>query len=429
MLSGNDETPFEKIKEYTLSRLQKISELLSDEIGLDHLVILKILQIEIHKVKEKELFSSDNFVANLENLAAFIQSARKGMTALAHNNSACKKLDEHLRILQLHIQNYNFYQSLGINYFAAPLVQSPKFDYGQYTGNDTSFARPDYLDDKRIDEIDAFSIVYVSAPQPNPYGHVLLGLGSIGFLHVNALYDRPQFISIENFNRYLLQDQRQVIGIQHVYIPDMQAARNRLLELNQKPWLWRMFWDNCANFADVVFKAGGASYAEIDTQHIGNYHNNSQYPTERVHHASPVSLHYNLFYSLQTNISQPLIETTHVGPKNFDVEYFYANARKNGLPKNKAKAYANYRTVEGLSHSKAQYHADPSWAHYFVLQLAALSRTAMLPLFFLASTPLFMHVAWVKAKSLFCSSSSTLFRENDQNKSDSNDEIPSPRFE
>jgi hypothetical protein len=402
---------FNHIKEKTLLFLKpsEATNHIRGEINLDshiqlNLLLHKLIN-QINDVSGDEDMAHDRFIEALTKIAAYIETARIDAALFLKKKQVQKRFDLYLHALQLHLQNYDYYQSIGIDFFQdeSPTgIPSNLFyninidvtcsgakpsDYLNFISSPPC-APPDYITPDIIDKVTEFSIVYVTALSPNPYGHILLGLGDQGYIHINALYDKPQYIPREKFNSYLRDTTHMLLGVQQIYTPNLEGARTKLHELSQKPWFWRAYWANCANFSDMVLNAGGAPYAHIDPLHIGNYHHHTQYPAKRLACAHPLSLNKPQYEMLSTEDKSSLKNHHEDVPLK---KHFKKIGKQAGLEGEKAKRYAHYRIHEGLSHKRAQHKVEPTWVNFLAMHHNKIENIALLhPLFFILASPLLL---------------------------------------
>lgn len=381
---------------------------LGAKIDLNLILYRLIKQIQqIHLPDEEEFgeIKVDSFIKGLETIAIAIKAARADVMKIDEAKRHLRKVDLYLQTLQLNLQNYRYYQSIGIDFFAndsrTGLATTASYSCMEYIGMpalfntvkdnkaDLSISRANYITEKIIDEINEFTIVYITAPNPNPYGHVLLGLGDKGYIHINALYDKPQYIPVEAFNDYLNEQGRVVLGVQQVYVPDIEKAREKLRELCNQSWLWRLYWNNCVSFADTVLHAGGVGYAELDPFHIGDYHGYQQLPIERICYINEYALNKGKYDTLEVNQKRKVMSQGLAEPLK---QQYEQAANYSGLNTEQKRKYVYYRMHEGLSHEKAQYEANPSWLNFFVMHQDKLRASVLIHplLFFLAMPVLFV---------------------------------------
>lgn len=386
------------------------------DLNIDTHIALNLMLLALRKkIADLPDDITDNaFIQALEEMAELIQSSRHEAAVLLENHCCHKKFDLYLQALQLHLQNYEYYLSIGIDFFSdstktgipshlfynmgLPCCGTPPADFLNMISYDIVM-EPEYARPEIINHISEFYIVYVTASSPNPYGHILLGTDQ-GYFHVNAAQDRPQYIPKEKFNDYLRDTVHMVLGVQQIFVPDMKAAREKLLELNEKSWLWRL-GHNCANFSHVVLTAGGVSHAHVDPVHIGNYHK-TQYPVELLGYINPVSLNKKVYSALSTEEKANL--KNHLEGDVPLKKHFIGLGKCAGLKGKEAKAYARYRMDDGMSHRKAQYKAKPCFMNFLVLHHNKIRNVAALhPLLFILATP-FLALSCIKSLSFHVNS-------------------------
>ena len=288
------------------------------------------------------------------------------------------KMIRHLRTLQLYLINEEAYAELGIYYNDTLSTVDCSSAFATY------FDPEAYFDVTEANEIDSFSLVFVSGISPNPHGHVLLKLGNKGYLHIYALYDKPLFIPQAEFGDFLKKSGQTLLGIQQIHVPDIESAQKKLCQLAENKWLWLMYKNNCEDFAEQVLRAGGASCAQLDPKHLGDYYGHTAYPFKRFD-ALPQE-----HFILTTNdlTVKERKKTVHSQHK----EAFRRIGREQGFAPEKAKEYARYRLKEGLSHRDAQYKTEPSFKHFLMRHTHMLAAVCSLnPLAFAIVAPVLIY--------------------------------------
>jgi len=102
-------------------------------------------------------------------------------------------------------------------------------------------------------------IVIVSGAKLNPYGHMLLNTGgkSGNFFQVSDLYGFPRFMNGEQFQRYLDENNKFIVTVFSVDIPDPQKAEMKLEEILSRKWVWGIVFHNCEGLVEEIVVAGG----------------------------------------------------------------------------------------------------------------------------------------------------------------------------
>ncbi len=120
---------------------------------------------------------------------------------------------------------------------------------------------------KKLDAIDfnKLAIIYVTGGKANPYGHSILKLGDYGYIHINTLNDKPQFIrDDEHFAAYLRAQGGRVFYIHPLdNLKHPEAAKAMLAESVQQTWAWKMTHNNCLTFIHKIAFAGGVTPAQL----------------------------------------------------------------------------------------------------------------------------------------------------------------------
>ncbi len=123
------------------------------------------------------------------------------------------------------------------------------------------------LPDDVLDKIDYLSILYVTPGPHNPYGHSILQLGDQGYLHINTLNGRPQYLSPEMLPTHLKINKAEIAAIQNLPIRNLENAKVAIKKLSSKRWFWRGTHHNCLSFAQAIAIAGGVSFTELGCDH------------------------------------------------------------------------------------------------------------------------------------------------------------------
>lgn len=414
----------------------KPSEALShvrDDLNIDIFInlhrLLTQLRKEIDALQAPPEHEEDEkaFHKTLEEMAELIQATRHKAAALLEQHPSQKKFDLYLNALQLHLQNYDYYLSIGIDFFTdqsktgfpselfynmgLPWCGTQLSDYLGLFYYDVVM-QPEYPNDETIDKISEFFIVYVTAASPNPYGHVILGTDQ-GYFHANGLSDRPQYFPKEQMNEYLRKTFHLILGVQQVYVPHPEESRKALKTLKDEIWHWRPK-HNCVNFAHTVLTAGGVSHAHVDPIHIGDYNHHIQYPVELLGYANPISLNKKAYDTLPKEKKAAL---KHHHEDDIPVKKHFIHLGKcAGLQKKEAKTYAKHRMDDGMRHKEAQYKTKPSFMNFLVLHHHKIECVAVLnPLLFILATP-FLVLAHLKLATYHVNSFFYKGKKNQENK-------------
>ncbi len=107
-----------------------------------------------------------------------------------------------------------------------------------------------------------FAITYTSGSYLNNYGHALLFCGEAGFIHINAPTSLPRHMSIQQFNRYLKDEEKVLLGMMGTSVNKVNALIVHLNGMCQKKWTWFAVVHNCLTFTHEALKAGGYHVAE-----------------------------------------------------------------------------------------------------------------------------------------------------------------------
>lgn len=301
------------------------------------------------------------------------------------NSSTQRKVNRYLKALELHLINENEYKKLGLRYRNTLPVGKPKSEFSTYFSR-----RNHYLNPEQIKNIDSFSLVFVSGVWPNPYGHALLKLGDLGYIHIYDLHQKPLFIPRNQFQKFLDDSGQLLLGMQPIHVPNMEGARKKLMHLSQNKWLWLMYKNNCEDFAEAVVRAGGASCAQLDPEHVGDYYGRTAYPTKRFD-----------ILSVEDLTLTPSRNEVKQRKKNIHRLYkkdLHTAAKDAGMSDNAAKEYTRCRLKEGFTHQHARYKTDPSLKNFIFRHKSVIETILNLnPVFFAFLAPILIYY---KASSL-----------------------------
>ena len=104
--------------------------------------------------------------------------------------------------------------------------------------------------------------VVVSGDGPNICGHMLLS--QVGYyFHVAELYGKPRWMDRSGFQRYLNENEKEMLGYYPVNLPDVAGAEAELKRLLDIRWAWLVAPHNCATFVEQVLQAGGADFGLV----------------------------------------------------------------------------------------------------------------------------------------------------------------------
>jgi len=98
----------------------------------------------------------------------------------------------------------------------------------------------------------------------NAYGHSLLRLGNLGYLHVNNLLNQPTFIPHNEFKQYLMRNQSFVVDIQQLPSAlNTNKVKETIANYANHPWFWRITHHNCLTFARQIARKCGVSHEQL----------------------------------------------------------------------------------------------------------------------------------------------------------------------
>lgn len=98
----------------------------------------------------------------------------------------------------------------------------------------------------------------------NTVGHALLSLGDLGYLHINGLRKKPEFVSHHTFRDYLKKQNSFVVDVKPIFSKEkhlkpekLQQYANIIEAAAKKTWFWKITFHNCLSFVfDVAKKCG-----------------------------------------------------------------------------------------------------------------------------------------------------------------------------
>jgi len=80
-----------------------------------------------------------------------------------------------------------------------------------------------------------------------------------GVAECMGFYAYPKFMREAGYSRYLRENQKCEIRRVDVRISNPRAAYQKLVDLMQARWLWRVQQHNCATFVQEIVAAGGGN--------------------------------------------------------------------------------------------------------------------------------------------------------------------------
>jgi|HubBroStandDraft_4_1064222.scaffolds.fasta_scaffold263429_2 hypothetical protein len=101
--------------------------------------------------------------------------------------------------------------------------------------------------------------VIVTGARLNPYGHMLLNTGGPGgtYFQVSDVYGYPRFMNEDQFQRYLVENNKSIVTVMRIAIPYPEKAQLELEILLSRKWLWGGVVHNCESLVDDIIMAGG----------------------------------------------------------------------------------------------------------------------------------------------------------------------------
>jgi hypothetical protein len=108
-------------------------------------------------------------------------------------------------------------------------------------------------------EFGATYAVIVSGARFNPYGHMLLNTGGPGgvYFQVSEFYGDPRFMTEVQFQRYLRENNKFIVTVMRIHIPDPGKAQMELEMMLSRKWLWLGVVHNCESLVEKIVMAGG----------------------------------------------------------------------------------------------------------------------------------------------------------------------------
>ena len=101
--------------------------------------------------------------------------------------------------------------------------------------------------------------VVVSGAKFNPYGHMLLNTGGPSgmYFQVSDVYGDPRFMNEEQFQRYLTENNKNIVSVMPLAIPNPEKAQLKLEQLLSRKWVWGAVVHNCESLVEEIVMAGG----------------------------------------------------------------------------------------------------------------------------------------------------------------------------
>jgi hypothetical protein len=111
---------------------------------------------------------------------------------------------------------------------------------------------------KPLDFRNAYAIV-VSGARLNPFGHMLLNTGGPRgtYFQVSDVYGNPRMMDAKQFQRYLAENNKTIITVMRLVIPEPGKSQLKLEEILSKKWAWGAVAHNCESMVEEIVTAGG----------------------------------------------------------------------------------------------------------------------------------------------------------------------------
>ena len=102
--------------------------------------------------------------------------------------------------------------------------------------------------------------VIVTGAKFNPYGHMLLNTGGPGgtYFQVAGVHLVPRFMDEDQFQRYLKENDKTIVTVLPINVPNPERAQLKLEELLSHKWTWLGVVHNCETMVEEIVMAGGA---------------------------------------------------------------------------------------------------------------------------------------------------------------------------
>jgi hypothetical protein len=102
--------------------------------------------------------------------------------------------------------------------------------------------------------------VIVSGAKWNPYGHMLLNTGGPGGIYVQVVTElrgQPRMMNEAQFQRYLREQNKTIVSVLPVHIPNPSKSQLKLEEILSQQWTWGAVVHNCESLVEEILAAGG----------------------------------------------------------------------------------------------------------------------------------------------------------------------------
>jgi hypothetical protein len=109
-----------------------------------------------------------------------------------------------------------------------------------------------------FDFSNAYAVI-VSGARFNPWGHMLLNTGGQGgsYFQVSDVYGNPRMMNEDQFQRYLSENNKTIVTVMLVTIPEPEKSQAKLEELLSTKWGWGAIVHNCESMVEEIVMAGG----------------------------------------------------------------------------------------------------------------------------------------------------------------------------
>lgn len=103
-------------------------------------------------------------------------------------------------------------------------------------------------------------VVIVTGVWWNKNGHMLLNTGGPGgtYFQVGGELDGiPRFMNEAQFQRYLKENNKTIVTVRRVNIPQPEKSQLKLEEILSRRWFWGGVIHNCESLVEEIIMAGG----------------------------------------------------------------------------------------------------------------------------------------------------------------------------
>ncbi len=254
---SNNNIVFEESRNFVIYNLNKF---------VSNKVISKYIELIIDKLNRLVISETDGIKDIImlleESENSVLSKGNRGLRTLLfglrkhlENNEYFTKIGVNGIFPELNYRGINKYDDLFAEYLNIEKNIKPHglFDHFSHPVSTAFRTMLANLDTNYLDWTNDLAIVCVSGnvqSHGNVFGHTLLRLGDMGYLHINGLMSKPEFIPHFMFNKYLKKNHSFVVDVQK--LPknlDATTVIEKIGEYANKRWLWGIVHHNCLSFA------------------------------------------------------------------------------------------------------------------------------------------------------------------------------------